>query len=155
MRTATGRLALFFAFWLMIAGYHPTDIPVGLIAAALATWASLRLLPPTGVRLRPLALARYALRFLGQSASAGLDVARLAFDPKLPLRPGFITWRCHLGTTGQRNAFCAVSSLMPGTVPTGSDADGALIIHCLDTRQPVAVSMAEEEEAFARVLGHG
>src|SRR6185436_12337862 len=49
---AIGRAALFFALWLMIAGYQPADFPVGLAAAALATWASLRLLPPSTLRLR-------------------------------------------------------------------------------------------------------
>ena len=43
---AVGRAALFLAFWLMIAGYDPVDLPIGLITAAAATWASLR--PPAG-----------------------------------------------------------------------------------------------------------
>ena len=51
---AAGRAALFLAFWLMIAGYDPVDLPVGLITAAAATWTSLRLLPAAKVRLRPL-----------------------------------------------------------------------------------------------------
>jgi VanZ family protein len=45
------------------------------------------------------------------------------------------------GTT--LDAFCTVSSLLPGTLPSGSDASGGLAIHCLDVTQPVARQLAE------------
>jgi multicomponent Na+:H+ antiporter subunit E len=44
-------------------------------------------------------------------------------------------------------------SLLPGTVPTGADAAGRLLIHCLDVNQPVAAQLAAEEEHFARAIG--
>ncbi len=43
----------------MIAGYDPIDLPIGLIAAAAATWTSLRLLPKVKVQLRLLSLATF------------------------------------------------------------------------------------------------
>ena len=52
-----------------------------------------------------------------------------------------------------RNMFTALMSLLPGTVPTGSDASGALVIHCLDVEQPVIAQLAAEEAVFARVVG--
>ncbi len=45
---AATRALLFFAIWLMVAGWKPADIPVGLFAAAAAAWVSLALLPVTG-----------------------------------------------------------------------------------------------------------
>jgi multicomponent Na+:H+ antiporter subunit E len=151
---AAGRAALFFVFWLMIAGYQPADLPIGLAAAALATWTSLRLLPPSRVGLRPWFLASFVLHFLGQSARSGAQVAWLAFRPSLPISPGFVVYPTRLRSASMRSAFCALSSLLPGTLPTGSDEKGALIIHCLDVNQPVAADLAREEALFNRVLGH-
>lgn len=154
VRVAAGRAALFLAFWLMSAGYQPADLPVGLLAAAAATWASLRLLPPTAVRLRIPSLLAFALHFFRQSVISGIDVARIAFDPRLPLRAGFVVYRCRLRSAGERGAFCALSSLLPGTLPTGPNEDGDLLIHCLDVTRPVAANLAAEETVFTKVLGH-
>jgi multicomponent Na+:H+ antiporter subunit E len=152
-RVAAGRAALFFVFWLMIAGYDPADLPVGVATAVLATWVSLRLLAPTDVRLRPRELAGFVLRFLGQSVRSGVQVAGLAFRPSLPIRPGFVTYRTHL-SGGTLSAFCALSSLLPGTLPMGSEEQGELLIHCLDVHQSIATDLAREEALFGRVFGH-
>ena len=151
---AAGRAALFLAFWLMIAGYDAADLPVGIITAGAATWASLRLMPATMVRLRLLPLARFVLHFLRQSVSSGVEVAWLALNPRMPLKPGLIVFPCRLRTATTRSAFCAISSLLPGTLPTGSDEEGALVIHCLDVNKPVVASLAVEEAMLTRVLGH-
>ena len=150
-KVAVGRAVLFFAFWLMIAGCDPADLLIGLATAALATWASLRLLPPARVRLRPWALAWLILHFLGQSVRSGMQVAWLAFQPSMPIRPGVVTYRTNLsGST--LSAFCAISSLLPGTLPMACDEQGELLIHCLDVGQPVAADLAREELLFSQVL---
>lgn len=154
VRVAVGRAALFLAFWLMSAGYQPADLPIGLLAAAAATWASLRLLPPTAVRLRFPSLVTFSLHFFRQSVISGIEVARIAYDPRLPLRAGFMVYRCRLRSAGERGAFCALSSLLPGTLPTGANEDGDLLIHCLDVTQPVATNLAAEEAMFSGVLGY-
>jgi multicomponent Na+:H+ antiporter subunit E len=150
---ALARWAGFFCLWLVI---FPTDVPalaVGAVTAAAATWASLRLLPPGGSRLRPLPLARLALRFFAQSAVAGADVARRALDPALPLRPGFALCPTRLAPGRARDSFCAIASLLPGTLPAGADPSGALLVHCLDVGQDVPAQMAEEEARFIAALG--
>jgi multicomponent Na+:H+ antiporter subunit E len=138
----------------MIAGYEPVDLPVGLVTAAAATWASLRLLPPANVQFRLSSLAAFALHFMRQSASSGVEVAWRAFSPRLPLNPGFVVYPCRLRSAGTRSAFCALSSLLPGTLPAGSDENGALLVHCLDVGQPVAANLAAEEALFSRAIGH-
>lgn len=148
------RAALFLAFWLMIAGRNLADLPVGLAAVAIATWTSLRLLPAGDSRTRPLALAALALRFMRQSMVSGLEVAWRALDPKLPLHPGFVAYPLRIPPGGTRCAFCAFSSLLPGTLPAGTGDNGALLIHCLDLGQPVAAGLAVEETLFMRALGH-
>ena len=61
--------------------------------------------------------------------------------------------RCVCPPGGKRSAFCALSSLMPGTLPTGTDEQGALLVHCLDMSQPVAANLAAEERLFIRAFG--
>jgi multicomponent Na+:H+ antiporter subunit E len=97
------------------------------------------------------------LRFLRQSIVAGIDVARRALDPRLPLRPGFVVHRTHLPPGPMRNAFCTMTSLLPGTLPCGSDGSHGLVIHRLDINQPVAEQLAREEALLMRALGwtHG
>ena len=72
---------------------------------------------------------------------------------ELELKPGFIACPLRLPAGSQRNAFCALSSLMPGTLPTGTNEEGALLVHCLDTSQPVAANLKAEELLFMRAIG--
>jgi multicomponent Na+:H+ antiporter subunit E len=137
----------------MISGGNLKDLPVGLAAAAAAAWTSLRLLPASGARLRPLALAAFASRFVRQSVVAGADVAWRALDPRMALRPGFVISPLRQPPGGARSAFCALSSLLPGTLPAGFDENGAMIVHCLDTRLPAAENLAAEETLFMKVAG--
>jgi multicomponent Na+:H+ antiporter subunit E len=148
------RAAAFLAFWLiLVGGADPADRPAGIIAIVAATWASLRLLPPAGARLSPIALARLVLRFFRQSIVAGIDVARRALDPRLPLRPGFVVYPARLPPGPGLNAFCAFTSLAPGTLPAGPDESGAIVIHCLDVGQPVTAHLAADEKLFVQALG--
>jgi multicomponent Na+:H+ antiporter subunit E len=150
---AVTRAILFLLFWLALSRGNPADLPAGLLAAAAATWTSLRLLPPRPSRPSLIALATYAVRFLGQSIVAGVDVAWRALDPRLPLNPGFVAYRPRLSAGSGRRAFCTVASLQPGTLPVGSDQDGTLLIHCLDVDQPVVQQLSEDEGLFMRALG--
>jgi multicomponent Na+:H+ antiporter subunit E len=152
-RVCAVRATLLLAFWLMISGWAPADLPVGLAAVVGATWVSLRLLPPQGSRLRFGSLATLAASFLRQSAVSGADVAWRALNPNLKLKPGFVVCPLRLPEGGQRNAFCTFSSLMPGTLPTGVNEQGALLVHCLDTSQPIAANLGAEELLFMRAVG--
>jgi len=153
-RIALARTAIFFAFWLMISGGNGILLAVGIVAVAIATWTSLRLLPARGLRMRPLAAATLAVHILRQSGEAGIDVAWRAFDPLLALRSGFIVFPSRLPIGSARNAFCALSSLQPGALPAGTDQNDRMVVHCLDSGQPVVANMAVEEALFMRALKH-
>ncbi len=152
-RPAVVRAVGFFLLWVTLTGSNSGDLVVGAVATLAATWASLRLLPPGTGRVRPVALIKFGCRFLGQSVVAGADVARRALDPRLPLHPGFVVYPVGLPPGPARNMFTTLMSLQPGTVPTGADAAGRLLIHCLDVEQPIAAQLAAEEELFVRVIG--
>jgi len=153
LRPALTRALGFLGVWVVLSGYALVDLLPGAIAVLAATWVSLRLLPAGPNHMRPLALTKVALRFLRQSMLAGADVARCALDPKMPLDPGFIRYSTGLPPGTARNAFTALMSLLPGTVPVESDQSGALVMHCLDIRQPVTAQLAAEETLLVRITG--
>jgi multicomponent Na+:H+ antiporter subunit E len=89
--------------------------------------------------------------FLGQSVRAGVDVARRAFDPRLPLNPGFVNCPLDFPPGLARNTFATITSLLPGTVPCGDQQEG-LMYHCLDVGQPVVEELWAEERLLAKAL---
>jgi multicomponent Na+:H+ antiporter subunit E len=149
------RFALFLGLWLVLAG-GLAGLGFGLLAAALATWASLRLMPGRMRLPDPVATLRLIGRTAVQTLLAGTDIARRAFAPSLPLQPGFVTHTTHLPEGLPRDGFAALASLAPGALPAGTDAQGALVVHALDTRLPVAADLAATEALYARAGGrHG
>ncbi|MCP4620338.1 MAG: Na+/H+ antiporter subunit E [Bradyrhizobium sp.] len=149
--SAAWRAAWFGCLWLVLSGAHVADIPAAVAAVVAATWTSLRLLPPKAARRSPRAIVQLVLFFLYHSVVAGADVARRALDPRLPLRPGFVAYPTGLPRGMRRNVFTTLTSLLPGTVPTG-EQDGQIFYHCLDIEQPVLAELAAEEAALIRAL---
>ena len=152
-RAAAVRALGLLALWILLIGTDPADLAIGVPTAVLATFASLRSMPPSGGRARVGALAAIALRLPFQSLAAGFDVAWRALHPRLPLRPGVVLHPLRLPPGLARDAFCALTSVVPGTVPSGLDARGALVVHCIDLEQPVAQQLAANEARVARALG--
>ena len=151
--SAISRATGFFGFWLVLTGADAGDLAAGLVATVAATWASLRLMPAQQWGLRPIKLAQFALHFLRQSIVAGIDVALRALDPRLPLRPGFVVYPARLPPGMKLDTFCAIMSLLPGTLPCGPAEGNGLTIHCLDVTQPVVEQLAAEEALFMQALG--
>ncbi len=153
--TVLERGLLFLLVWLVLMpSAKLADLAVGLLATALSTWASLRLLPPASGHLRLGALLAFVPHFMWQSVLAGVDVARRAFDPRLPLRPGFVVYRVGFPPGLARNEFTVITSLLPGSVPAG-DLEGEIVYHALDTGQPVVEQLAEEERRLSAALISG
>ena len=138
-------------FWAALFGVGSADLLVGVLAAAAATWLSLRLLPPGPQQVRLLPLLALLPRFLWQSLLAGWDVARRSLDPRLPLQPGLVRYPVGFAPGLHRNTFAAITSLLPGTVPCGEEG-GQIVYHCLDTRQPVLEQLAAEEALLSTAL---
>lgn len=152
---ALGRGATYLVVWMVIAGGEARDVLPGLGAAALAAWASLRLMPPdpVGGSVRWLAALGLFLRFVRVSLLAGLDVARRALAPRMQLATGYVHYPPQLPPSDARSLFQAMTSQMPGTIPSGTEPYGAIAYHCLDASQPVAAQLAEEESRLLDALG--
>jgi multicomponent Na+:H+ antiporter subunit E len=152
MSTVLIRALLYFGIWIVIdQSAKPANLAFGVLAAFAATWASLKLLPPAAGQVRLGALVLLLPRFLWQSLVAGIDVARRSFAPSLPLAPGFVQYRTGLPRGAARNAFEAISSLLPGSVPAG-ETETHIEYHALDVSQPVVEQLAAEEKAYAKAL---
>ncbi|MCA3388848.1 MAG: Na+/H+ antiporter subunit E [Roseomonas sp.] len=147
---ALARGAVFFGLWLVLTGAEPLGLPFGLIAAFCATYASLRLLPPGPGAIAVSALPRLALILLRQSFSAGWDVALRAFASPPRLAPGVIEIPLAIPPGPSRDAFRALASLAPGSLPLEDQPDGGLRLHALDLAMPLEKDLAETKAAFAR-----
>jgi multicomponent Na+:H+ antiporter subunit E len=148
------RAAGFLVLWIVLMGPSLKDLPLGMVAAAAATWASTALWPSDS-DVSVVGVGRFVLRFLPLSVAAGVDVARHAFKPSLDLEPGFATHRTALPPGMARGGLCALMSLQPGKLPVAVAGDGTIEVHCLDSRQAAAEPMAADEAAFTGMLRGG
>ncbi len=149
---ALERGLLLFLLWIVLMpSAKPADLVVGLFAAALGAWTSLHLLPPESGHLRLLALIGFVPHFLWQSVLAGVDVARRALSPRMPLAPGLVDVPVGFPPGLARNEFVSIVSLMPGSLPVG-EAEASVVFHSLDTAVPLAPQIAEEEKRLRGAL---
>jgi multicomponent Na+:H+ antiporter subunit E len=144
------RTLAFLLLWVLLMG-GLEQLVFGAGTALLAAWCSLRLRADEPLGLRPLGVVAMVPRFLWQSLVAGVDVARRAFDPRLPLNPGLVVYRPQLPPGSARSLFTGYTSLLPGTVPCG-DGDGGVVYHCLDISQPIVDQLAAEEARLSRAI---
>ncbi|MDI4664925.1 Na+/H+ antiporter subunit E [Xanthobacter autotrophicus] len=135
----------FFAGWVVLGRVAVADLAAGAVISALAAGLSLRLLP--AVRLRPSGVVAYAVRFFASSLGAGWDVAwRVAARPPR-IRPGVLAVPCAVPQGVARDAFRALASLQPGTLPLPGHGS-QLRVHCLDIDTPVAAMIDADAAAF-------
>ena len=153
--TALWRGAAFFLLWmLLLPSLKPGDLVVGAFTSVGATWASLRLLPPSCGCLQFGQLLALLPHFVWESVLAGIDVARRSLHPRMPLSPGFVTCPLSFPPGFARNTFATITSLLPGSVSAG-ESEGELVYHCLDDASPVVEQLWQEERLLARALVAG
>lgn len=145
------RLAGFALLWWVLSEGVKGDLLLALLFTLLATGSSLLLLPPGRFRLRPLGLVRFVPHFLWGSLLGGLDVARRALSPSLPVSPGLIDLPLRLRSEVARVVFSWTVSLMPGTAAVELTAT-TLKLHLLDTTQPTEARLRRLEARVARLF---
>lgn len=149
------RFALFAGVWLILTAGDLSALVPGLVVATGATSIARRLARDGEQPLRLLPIVRLFPGFLWRSLLGGIDVARRAFQPRMPLAPGWIRHRTALPEGAARVALGSQLSLMPGTLAAGSEGD-EMLIHCLDTREDARAAIAAEERRLRSAAGgHG
>lgn len=135
--------------WLSL--YALESVVFGVAAAALGTAAGLLAAPgePHPMRLRR--LPGFALFFLRESIRGGVDVARRALHPRLPVAPAFVEHPLRLPAGQPRTLLIGLIGLLPGSMSVEVDeARQVLHLHLLaaDGPDPVAPLERQLERLF-------
>lgn len=146
------RLVVFIVLWWVLSEGDPSSWLFGIPFALLASWASLKLTPERGWRIRPLGALRFAVYFAYHSVVGGIDVALRAMRPSMPIDPGFVRCPVRLSTESARVLLADTVSLLPGTLSSGFEGD-TLVLHVLDCGLPVLEDVRRVEERIASALG--
>ena len=142
---------LFAALWWALTGGAPGSWVVGVPVVLAATAASRRLWPRDTGWWSPSATVRFVAFFLRESIRGGLDVARRAFDPALPLQPALLELRSRLPPGPAEALLANVVSLLPGTL--SADLNGrTIVLHVLDDRAPVEADLRVLEGYIAAMF---
>lgn len=143
----------FLLLWLVLTDGRLAMVLPGILAAAVAARVSLALLPPRPVRPAPAALIRFLGRLAVSMVAGGVDVARRAFTPALPLSPGILRYRPRTPPGPARDSLRALMGLPPGALAFEAEDGDGWLVHCLDIHAPVVATLAEDEAQFRRALG--
>jgi len=139
-----GRALVFALCWWAVTEGDNSAWTVGSVAVPAATFLSLRLRPPQPLRV--IAVLQFLPLFFWRSLAGGVDVARRALMPGLPLQPRLREFRTVLPAGPPRVVFANVVSLLPGTL-CADLRDDLLCLHIL--------SDAADDEADLRRLERG
>lgn len=147
--TLVSRGLLFSLIWWILTDGTAASWWIGIPAVLLALITSVALLAP--VRFNWFEFARFVPFFLTRSLLGGVDVARRAFHPGLPIAPEFVEYPLRL-PPGLARVFMANSvSLLPGTMSTEINED-CLTVHVLDGRKVMFSELERVEHGVARML---
>lgn len=152
VRTVALRLALFALLWWVLTEGQPGSWPLGVLFAVLAAALSLALSRPAP--WSAVGFVRFVPFFLWWSLRGGVDVARRACAPSLPIAPGMLTYRLRLPPGRARVFMTAVISLLPGTL-SAEIVRNRLFVHVLDQRASSEADLAALEMKVAALFRIG
>jgi multicomponent Na+:H+ antiporter subunit E len=150
IRNTILRAILFALIWWILTDGAVNSWWVGIPVVLLATWVSILLLPAASFSL--IGMIRFVPFFLWQSLRGGIDVAKRALHPKLPISPVFITHRWQLPLNRSRIFMANTVSLLPGTLSTKLD-ETHLYVHVLDKNSSFHKELDRVEKRVADVFG--
>ncbi len=144
------RFVLFALMWWVLTDGAVDSLPVGLPVVLIATLVSVMLLPPLSWSLRGMAL--FIPYFLWHSIRGGVDVARRAMHPQLPISPGLFEYRFRLPPGLPRVFMANTVSLLPGTLSVELEEE-ILRIHVLDETGAIDEELKVLENRLANIFG--
>lgn len=158
--SAAGRFLGLLLLWWIMAGGDPAFWYYGLLAAALATAVSLRLIPPArgraarerGGRARPWEIPVLAGWFVWSALRGGADVARRALSPSLPISPHVTRVRIETRHPGGRRLALWMVNLMPGSLVV-AEGEGWADLHVLARGMDTEESWLELNRRISRIFG--
>lgn len=150
LRNGWLRAVLFALMWWILTGGAMDSWLIGTPVVLFATLVSVVLLPPLSWSLP--GLVRFVPFFLWHSLYGGVDVARRALHPALPISPRLFdhSWRLPPGLP--RVLMANTVSLLPGTLSAELDEDH-LRVHILDQTGTFAAELTLIETRVAGLFG--
>lgn len=145
------RFVFFILLWQVLAGDEVQSWIIGLPVTLLATFFSLLFASSHVCAISPFGLLCFVPFFLKLSLLGGCDVMRRAFDPRMPMNPGLLTYTISLPPGPPRVLLVNCISLLPGTI--SADFQGKCItIHSIDKNIPVWASIQLLERRISRIF---
>jgi multicomponent Na+:H+ antiporter subunit E len=144
------RIVLFALLWWILTEGAMSSWLVGVPVVAFAVLASGALLPRISWSLS--GIIGFIPFFLWRSLYGGVDVARRALHPRMPISPGMIDHRWRLPPGLPRVFMANTVSLLPGTLSAELD-EAYLRVHVLDKTAVCASDLAVVETRVARLFG--
>lgn len=143
-------VAFFVLWWVLTEGAGAAAFAV--VVVPLALGASLVLARPHPRRVSLLGLLRFIRFFLWESLRGGVDVARRALHPRMPLAPEMVEYPLRARDERERVLLVTVMSLVPGTVGAALD-ENRIRLHVIDRRLPVERTIRRVEAGIAGIFG--
>ena len=143
------RAVLLGLCWWAITEGEASALGVGALAVILATAFSLSLYPPAAFSLA--GFLRFVPVFLWRSLAGGVDVARRALTPRMPIQPSLVEYRTELPDGLPRVVLANVVSLLPGTLSADINGD-VLCLHVLSAGAGEEASLRRLERSVARIF---
>lgn len=150
LRSGCLRAVLFALMWWILTDGAMDSWLVGTPVILFATVVSVKLLPP--VYWSFLGVVRFVPFFLWHSLCGGVDVARRALHPRLPISPELFDHRWRLPAGLPRVFMANIVSLLPGTLSAELGVN-CLQVHVLDERKDFLSELEEVEQRVAAMFG--
>ena len=144
------RAVLFALLWWILTEGAMNSWVVGVPTVVFAVFASGALLPRVSWSLS--GIAGFIPFFLWRSLYGGVDVARRALHPRLPISPGLIDHRWRLPPGLPRVFMANTVSLLPGTLSAELDEE-YLRVHVLDQTSTIDSELTMIEMRVAKLFG--
>lgn len=146
------RSAVLAILWWVLTSGNVSSLSFGLPLSIAAGALSLALAPPRATGFRLGGLIPYAIHFATRSVAGGIDVARRALAPSMPIDPVLIEYPVRLSGRAPRLIFANTISLLPGTL-SARFKNGALQVHALDDNQQARGELMLLETKVATLFG--
>jgi len=144
------RAVLFALIWWALSGGVLNSWLIGMPVVMLATWVSVVLQPSYTWSL--IGFVRFIPFFLWHSLHGGVDVARRALHPRLPISPEIYEHLWQLPPGLPRVFMANTVSLLPGTL-SAELGEERLCVHILDKTGGFAAELSTIEAHVASVFG--
>ena len=143
------RTLVFLLIWWMLTNGNSASWWIGVPAVVIAVITSHYLMPAINVNW--FELFKFSPYFIIRSLVGGIDVARRAFHPELPIVPALIEYPLRLPRGLPQVCFINTVSLLPGTLIADSH-EYTLKVHVLDETSGFIDEIRFVEQRIARIF---